>query len=107
MNVFAIDRLDSHRAWLEKSYDGERLVVAAYVEAAHAVKLNYKLVSSKSGKSGNSNTKQAGSVTVADGETHRLMQLRLGVNKQDRYDLKLQVFEQGQLVAEDSLSYPD
>lgn len=98
----------SHRAWIEHSYDAGHLLIVPHVAAGHAARLRYELISSKSGKSGNaSNTRQAGSLELKQGEPRSLSRLRLSVQHGDHYHIVLKVYENGQLVAEDTFNFPD
>lgn len=95
-----------HRVWIETSVDTGRLLVVPQIEAGHAAVLDYELISAKTGKAGRSSSSQAGSVRLAQGETRSLSRLRLSVAGEDQYLLSLRVYEDGELVAEDAVSYP-
>jgi len=68
--------------------------------------LRYKLEAKKSGKSGIAHTCQSGSVCIPSQEEKRLSQLTLGISPKDCYQIKLEVYKEGKLVAEDSVFYP-
>jgi hypothetical protein len=95
-----------HRAWIETSVEAGRLLAAPHVQAGHDARLDYELISAKTGRSGTSTTSQSGSVRLSGGEERSLTRLGLSVAGQDRYILSLRVYENGKLVAEDSVTYP-
>jgi hypothetical protein len=95
-----------HRAWIETSVEDDRLLAVPQIEGGHDAMLDYELISTKAGKAGRSSSTQAGSVRVGQGETRSLTRLRLSVASTDTYLLSLRVYEGGELVAEDSVSYP-
>ena len=68
--------------------------------------MRYKLEVKKSGKSGTANIFQAGSVYIPSQEKKFLSQSDLSVSPTDHYQIKLEVYKDGKLVAEDSIFYP-
>ena len=78
-----------HRIWIETSIDNGVLLAQPRIEAGHDALLDYQ-----------------GSVRVTQGETRSLARLRLSVAGRDKYILSLRVYEDGRLIAEDSVSYP-
>lgn len=97
---------ESKMAWIETSMVEDRLYVQAYVKASKTTRLEYDLISAKSGRSGNSKTKQAGKVNAEAGETYPLTKLQLGLASEDKYTLTLNVYEKGELIAEDRVVFP-
>ena len=97
---------DTPVAWLESSTEQGRLLVNAYVKTTHASTLEYELISQKSGSSGNSKTKQSGSVDVEAAKAYPLTKLRLGYNAGDEYQITLSIYENATLVAQETLTYP-
>jgi len=95
-----------HRVWIDASVDKGLLIAQPRIEAGHDAMLDYELISTKAGKAGHSNSTQAGSVRVTQGETRSLTRLRLSVAGDDKYVLSLRVYEGGALIGEDSVSYP-
>ena len=95
-----------HRVWIKTSVNEGRFVAVPQVTAAHEALLDYELISTKVGKAGRASSSQAGSVRLEEGETRALTRLGLGVAAEDQYILSLRVYENGDLVAEDSVSYP-
>ena len=95
-----------HRVWIETSVDDGRFLAVPQIEAGHGALLDYELISTKVGKAGRSNSSQAGSVRLGEGETRSLTRLRLSVAAEDEYILSLRVYENGKLVAEDAVRYP-
>lgn len=97
---------DTPVAWLETTSEQGRLYVNAYVKTSRISKLEYSLISIKSGSSGNATTKQAGSVDVEADKTYPLTKLRLGYNAGDKYTITLSVYENAVLVAQEKFTYP-
>jgi hypothetical protein len=95
-----------HRVWIEASLNDGLLMAQPRVEAGHDALLDYELISTKAGKAGRSNSSQAGSVRVTQGETRSLTHLRLSIAGDDKYILSLRVYENGRLVGEDSVTFP-
>ena len=105
-NASADTTEDSRMAWIETTMVDGRLHVQAYIKPPNTARLQYELVSLKSGKSGNSKTKQAGKIDAEAGEIYPLTKLRLGIVNDDKYTLTLNVYEKGELVAKDTVTYP-
>ena len=95
-----------HRVWIETAVEDGRLLAVPRVQAGHDAHFDYELVSSKLGRAGSSDTRQSGSVRLAQGEDRSLTRLRLSVGTDDKYTLSLRVYEGGKLVGEDSVTYP-
>lgn len=96
-----------HRIWIETSVEDGRLLVAEpQVKAGHDARLDYEFISTKIGRAGRSNSTQSGAVQVAKGETRSFTSLRLSVAGDDQYILFLRVYENGQVVGEDEVTYP-
>ena len=95
-----------HRIWLETSTEDGSLLAEPRVEAGHDALLRYEFSSTKVGPAGRSESRQAGSVRLATGETRALTRLRLSVVGDDKYILSLRVYEDERLVAEKSFTYP-
>lgn len=95
-----------HRVWIETAVDHGRLLAVPQIKAGHAALVDYELISTKSGQAGSATTNQSGSAQLAQGESRSFTRLRLSVGKHDQYTLLLRVYEQGELVAEDSVTYP-
>lgn len=95
-----------HRAWIETSVEDGRLLAIPQVEAGHDALLDYELTSTRTGKAGSANSSQAGKLRVKHGEARTLTRLRLSVAGEDQYLLSLRIYEDGKLVAEDTVNYP-
>jgi hypothetical protein len=96
----------NHLAWIETTLHENRLEVVAHVKAAHTGMLDFELSSVKEGPSGNSQTKQAGSIKLEKGESRALTHLNLSLTGKDHYRLTLRVYKDRQLIAEDRVAYP-
>lgn len=68
--------------------------------------LRYKLEARKRGKSGTVRTSQSGPVYIPSQEKKCLSKLTLGISPKDCYQIKLEVYKDGKLVAGDSVFYP-
>ena len=64
----------------------------------------YKLIVIKSGQS-SSTSKQSGSFIISSKEKVVLSKITVNLNKNDLYKIKLQIFENNQLIAEDSVNF--
>lgn len=85
---------------------GDTLVIAPTIAAPAGTALRYDVVTRKSGRSGTSNTRQGGSVTVdADGGAS-LSRVTVSVAAGERCEVSVQVYEGSRLVAAKSMAYP-
>jgi hypothetical protein len=82
------------------------LKVARVLTAPAGKKLRYDMVTTRTGRSGDHNSRQSANVTVgADGKA-ALSQVVVSVTEQDRYEVKVEVYEGKQLVAAETLKHP-
>ena len=97
-----------YQAWIEVEYKDSYLKIRAFClnNTSEDEVLRYELEARKSGKSGTAKTFQAGSVLIPTQEKKCLSQSGLSVSPTDHYQIKLEVYEDGKLVAEDSVFYP-
>ncbi len=86
---------------------GGTLKVAPIVTAPAGAKLRYDVTSTRTGRSGNSNSRQSGNVTVGDDGKASLSQVAVSVSEQDRYEVHVEVYDGGRLVAAQTLRHPD
>jgi hypothetical protein len=63
-------------------------------------------VTTRTGRSGNSKSRQSGNVTVGQDGTAALSQISVSMSPQDRYEVHVEVFEGSRLVAEKTLKHP-
>lgn len=98
----------AYKAWIAIEYKDSYLKVEAFCfnNTSEDEVLRYKLEAKKSGKSGAANILQAGSVHLPSQEKKCLSRLVLSVSPKDHYQIKLEVYKDGKLVAEDSIFYP-
>ncbi|HEX5664130.1 MAG TPA: curli-like amyloid fiber formation chaperone CsgH [Xanthomonadaceae bacterium] len=85
---------------------GGTLKVAPVVTAPAGAKLRYDVTTTRTGRSGNSNSRQSGNVTVGDDGKASLSQVAVSVSEQDRYEVHVEVYEGGRLVASETLKHP-
>ena len=87
---------------------GGTLKVAPIVTAPAGAKLRYDVTTTRTGRSGNSNSRQSGNVTVGDDwQGHRFRRLRVSVSPQDRYEVRVEVFDGARVVASETLRHPE
>lgn len=68
------------------------------------INIFYRLIATKSGQS-NSSSNQSGNLKVKSCEKIILSKITMNLNKADFYNIKLKVFKNNQLIAEDSVSF--
>jgi hypothetical protein len=83
-----------------------RLKVAPVVTAPAGKKLRYDMVTTRTGRSGNHNSRQSANVTVGQDGKASLSQVVVSVTEQDRYEVKVEVYDGPRLVAAETLRYP-
>ena len=98
----------AYKAWIDIEYKDSYLKIRAFCfnNTSEDEVLRYKLEARKSGKSGRAHTRQSGSVHIPSQEKKCLSKLTLGISPKDCYQMKLEVYKDGKLVAEDSVFYP-
>ena len=82
------------------------LKVAPIVTAPPGAKLRYDVTTTRTGRSGNSNSRQSGNVTVGDDGKASLSQVAVSVSAQDRYEVHVDVYDGKRLVASETLKHP-
>lgn len=75
-----------------------------YNGSNNEINIFYELTAAKSGQS-NSTSKQSGSFIISSKEKVVLSKLTMNLNKNDLYKIKLKVFENNQIIAEDSATF--
>ena len=95
-------------AWIAIEYKGSYLKIRAFCfnNTSEDEVLRYKLEARKRGKSGTARTSQSGPVYIPSQEKKCLSNLTLGISPKDCYQIKLEVYKDGKLVAGDSVFYP-
>jgi PPE-repeat protein len=83
------------------------LKVAPILTAPPGAKLRYDVTTTtRTGRSGNSNSRQSGNVTVGDDGKAALSQVAVSVSEQDRYEVHVDVYDGKRLVASQTLKHP-
>ena len=82
------------------------LKVAPVVTAPAGTQLRYDVITTRTGRSGNSNSRQSGNVTVGSEGKASLSQVAVSVGEQDRYEVRVEVYDSGRLVASETLRHP-
>ena len=97
-----------YTAWIAIEYKDSYLKIRAFCfnNTSEDEVLRYKLEARKSGKSGTANISQSGSVYIPSQEKKCLSKLTFGISPKDCYRIKLEVYKDGKLIAEDSVFYP-
>ena len=85
---------------------GRMLKVAPVISAPAGAQLRYDMTTTRTGRSGNSNSRQSGNVTVGDDGKATLSQVAVNVSPQDRYEVRVEVFEGERVVAAKTLTHP-
>jgi len=83
------------------------LKVAPIVTAPPGAKLRYDVTTTRTGRSGNSNSRQSGNVTVGDAGKASLSQVSVSVSPQDRYEVRVEIFDGARVVASETLRHPE
>ena len=86
---------------------GGTLKVAPIVTAPAGAKLRYDVTTTRTGRSGNNNSRQSGNVTVGNDGKASLSQVAVSASEQDRYEVRVEVYDGGRLVAAETLRHPD
>ncbi len=89
--------------------DGDGIKIQAYClnNTSEDAVLRYRMISKKAGRAGTSQSSQSGTFKIAAGQEQSLSKLSLGVSAADQYEIELKVFKDRELVAQDSVSYPE
>lgn len=82
------------------------LRIAPVVTAPPGKMLRYDVVTTRTGPSGNHNSRQSANVTVGEDGKASLSQVAVSVQGEDRYEVKVEVYEGKQLVAAGTLRHP-
>jgi hypothetical protein len=78
---------------------GGTLKVAPVITAPAGAKLRYEATTTRVGRSGNSSSQQSGDVTVGPDGKAALSQVAISVTPQDRYEVRVDVYDGKRLVA--------
>ena len=82
------------------------LKVAPVVTAPAGAKLRYDVTTTRVGSSGKSTSRQSGNVTVGGDGKASLSQVAISVSEQDRYEVRVEVYDGAKLVASETLTHP-
>lgn len=82
------------------------LKVAPIVTAPAGANLRYDVTTTRTGRSGNSNSRQSGNVRVGNDGKAALSQVAVSVSAQDRYEVHVDVYDGKRLVASETLKHP-
>lgn len=102
----AFSQSNGYKAWIVVEAQGRHVTIKPLCYAPEDAVVQYKLWVKKSGKSGKSTSCQSGTVRLLQGEEKCLAQSALGISPDDQYQIKLEVYRDGKLIAEDHVSYP-
>lgn len=85
---------------------GGTLKVAPVITGPAGRKVRYDMLTTRTGPSGNHNSRQSADVTVGPDGKAALSQVAVSVKDQDRYQVKVEVYDGTQLVASQTLEHP-
>ena len=85
---------------------GGTLKVAPTLTGPAGAKLRYDMTTTRTGRSGNNNSRQSGTVTLGDDGKASLSQVSVNVTPQDRYTVHIEVYDGQQVVAAKTLRHP-
>lgn len=99
---------EDYKARIAIESENSHLKIKAYClnNTSEEVVLRHQLKVLKSGRSGRTNSFQSGSVCLQSQEEKCVTQSRLRVSSEDEYQIKLEVYKDGKLIAKDFLAYP-
>jgi hypothetical protein len=83
------------------------LQVAPTVQGPAGAALRYEIRTTREGTSGSSNSSQSGSVRLDKDGEGKLATTSVSVTPRDRYRIQVKVLEDGRLVAEEEVVYPN
>jgi len=86
---------------------GGTLKVAPVIIAPAGAQLRYDMTTTRTGRSGNSNSRQSGNVTVGNDGKATLSQVAVNVSPQDRYIVHVEVYDGARVVASETLRHPE
>lgn len=95
-----------YRLSLDAKVRGGYLALDPTITAPAGKTLRYDLVTRKQGRSGTSNTRQGGSVTVGGNGRASLSTVTVSVGEGERCEVSIEVYEGARLVASQSFSHP-
>lgn len=95
-----------YRLSMGAEVQGNMLALAPTITAPAGKTLRYELVTTKSGRSGNSsNTRQGGSVKVDEAGQASLSKVSVSVGEGERCEVSLKVYDGTRLVASDAITH--
>ena len=86
--------------------EGGTLKVAPRVEGPAGAALRYEIRTTREGAAGRSNSSQSGNVTLGSDGAAELATTNVSVSPQDRYQISIRLLDDGRVVAEESVRYP-
>lgn len=86
---------------------GGTLTITPVLTAPANQRVRYDVVVTRSGRSGKSDSRQGGDVTVGANGTTALSQLSISVSEGDRYEVSVRVYDAARLVAERAFRHPE
>ena len=95
-----------HKAWIETELTNGYLTAQVHIQAGHDALLEFRLTSVREAHGSHASTTQTNRARLKAGEERTINQLRLGTGSDARYQLVLELYEDGERVAVDQISYP-
>ena len=93
IGMLAIADESDYRLWAESALRDRLWVVVPHLAAPPGRTVSYQIVSSKHGRSGKSETRQSGVVTIGPEGSAVLAGLRLGVAPEEQAEVVVKVFD--------------
>ena len=95
-----------HTAWIETELTDGYLTAQVHIQAGHDALLELRLTSVREARGSHASTTQTNRARLKAGEKRTINRLRLGTGSDAHYQLVLEVYEDGERVAVDRISYP-
>ncbi len=96
-----------YKAWISIRPDNSTIGIDAFCQSTEDGYVRYRLEARKAGRAGEAKTSQSGLVYLRSKGEIQLSRLTMGISAMDRYEIRLEVYKEGKVVAEDSISYPN
>ena len=93
-------------AWFRLVPEENTLLVIPTCRSKKKIRIRYEIIASKSGGSGQSQTRQGGEMLLLPGKAQTLSRLQFGLEKDDQYSFSMRIFAPNSPVTEITTQYP-
>jgi len=102
-----LPKQESYKAVIDLTENGAMLDIVGkfYNETDSTIFIEYKMKTTKISKSGRTSSTQSGKDNSAPKSELILAKVGLNIDIEMRYSISLQIFEEGELIAEDLVNY--